>query len=314
MNPTTAAAPKKAPDAQQHSRPTLDDMDVSIGKRVKMHRLLYEYGVGNGTLMVLPIDQGIAHGPVDFFANPDSLDPEFQWRLAQDGGYNALACHWGLARDYMRKYAGKVPLILKLNGRSNIPPDDDAFSTLTASVEDAVSLGADAIGYTLYVGSPRQDLDIEQFAQVREACEKYSMPIVVWSYPRGEAIEKKGGRDSLYAVEYGARLAHEFGADIIKLNMPKKGPKDAQQPMPYDTLEWDEAEGVRRVVQAAGRSLVLFSGGSKLDDEDVMAKATLAMSAGATGLIFGRNMWQRQMDDALALTGRVKEMLKRYPA
>jgi class I fructose-bisphosphate aldolase len=313
MNPTTAAAPKKAPSTQ-HSRPTLDDMDVSIGKRVKLHRLLYEYGVGNGTLAVLPIDQGIEHGPIDFFPNPDALDPEFQWRLALDGGYNAIACHWGLARNYMRKYAGKVPLILKLNGRSNIPPEDDAFSTLTASVEDAVSLGADAIGYTLYVGSPRQDLDIEQFAQVREACEKWAMPVIVWAYPRGEAIEKKGGRDSLYAVEYAARLAHEFGADIIKLNMPKKGEKDAQQPKPYNTFEWDDASGVRRVVEAAGRSLVLFSGGSKLDDADVMAKATLAMEAGATGLIFGRNMWQRRMEDALKLTERVKEMLRRYPA
>src|SRR3982751_5371285 len=97
-------------------------------------------------------------------------------------------------------------------------------------------------------------------------CEKWSMPIIVWSYPRGDAIERKGGRDSLYAVEYAARVAHELGADIIKLNMPKKGKKDPEQPKPYDTLEWDEAAGVRRVVEAAGRSLVLFSGGSKLDD------------------------------------------------
>src|SRR5205814_4250752 len=157
MNATATAAVDKA--TRQRSRPTLDDMDVSVGKRVKLHRLLYEYGAGNGTLMVLPFDQGIEHGPVDFFPNPASLDPDFQWQLAVEGGYNAVACHWGLARNYMRKYAGKVPLLLKINGRTNIPPEDDAFSTLTASVEDAVSLGADAIGYTLYVGSPRQDLD-----------------------------------------------------------------------------------------------------------------------------------------------------------
>src|SRR5207253_3240852 len=166
---------------------------------------------------------------------------------------------------------------------------------LTASVEDAVSLGADAIGYTLYVGSPRQDLDIQQMCEVREGCERWGIPLVVWAYPRGEAIETKGGRDSLYAVEYAARLAHELGADIIKLNMPKKSDKDAQQPKPYNTLQWDDASGVRRVVEAAGRSLVLFSGGSKLDDADVMSKATLAMEQGATGLIFGRNMWQRPM-------------------
>src|SRR5687767_1304009 len=81
-------------------------------------------------------------------------------RLALEGGYNALACHWGLARMYMARYAGRVPLILKINGKTNVPSDDDAFSPLTASVEDAVSIGADAVGYTLYVGSPRQDVDI----------------------------------------------------------------------------------------------------------------------------------------------------------
>lgn len=296
------------------SRTTLEEMDVAPGKRARLHRLLYEYGVGNGTLLILPIDQGIEHGPVDFFENAAAMNPEFEWELAIEGGYNGIACHWALARQYMRKYAGKVPLILKLNGRTNIPAEDEAFSTQTASVEDAVYLGADAIGYTLYVGSPRQDEDIQQFARIRQECERLGMPIIVWAYPRGSAIEKKGGRDSLYAVEYAARLAHELGADIIKLNVPKHGAKDAEQPKPYDRLEWDVEEGTRRVVQAAGRSMVLFSGGSKISDEDVIDKARIAMDAGATGLIFGRNMWQRRMEDALAMTDRIKDLLRKYPA
>jgi class I fructose-bisphosphate aldolase len=312
MSSTVSTAMDAA--TRQASRPTLDDMDVSLGKRVRLHRLLYEYGAKNGTMMVLPIDQGIEHGPIDFLENPAALDPDFQWRLALEGGYNAIACHWGLARNYMRKYAGKVPLILKLNGRTNIPSEDEAFSTQTGSVLDAVTLGADAIGYTIYVGSPRQDKDIRQFAQIREDCEKYAMPVIVWAYPRGRAIEEKGGRDSLYAVDYGARLSHELGADIIKLNIPKKGAKDAQQPKPYNTMEWDAESGVRRVVASAGRSLVLFSGGSKLNDKDVVEKATLAMEAGATGLIFGRNMWQRPMNEALAMTERMKELMRRFPA
>ncbi|HET9982645.1 MAG TPA: hypothetical protein VFQ38_03625 [Longimicrobiales bacterium] len=299
---------------QQVSRPTLDDMDLTPGKRARLYRLLYEHGVGNGTLMILPIDQGIEHGPVDFFENPASLDPEFQWTLAVEGGYNAIACHWNLARAYMKKFAGKVPLVLKINGRTNIPPEDEAFSTLTASVADAVYLGADAVGYTLYVGSPRQGLDIQQLAGVRAECDRYGMPLVVWAYPRGNAIEKKGGRDSLYAVDYAARLAHELGADIIKINLPKKGSKDAEQPKPYNTLEWDTEEGIRRVVRSGGRSLVIFSGGSKVGDADVLEKVQLSMDGGATGLIFGRNMWQRKMDDALSMTQRVKDILRRYPA
>jgi len=296
------------------SRPILSDLDLPLGKRVRLHRLLYGGGVGNGTLLVLPIDQGIEHGPVDFFSNPASKDPDFQWRLALEGGYNAIACHWGLARMYMEKYAGKVPLILKINGKSNIPSDAEAFSPLTASVEDAVSIGADAVGYTLYVGSPRQDDDIDQLRQVREACETWGMPLIVWAYPRGAAIGEKGGRDSLYAVDYAARLAHEFGADIIKLNEPKKGDRDAQQPKPYNTLGWDADEGIRRVVESAGRSMVLFSGGSKLGDDDLLDKANRTMAQGATGLIFGRNMWQRPMDEALAMTAQVKEIMRRFPA
>lgn len=295
-------------------RPTLDEMGLSLGKKARLHRILYEHGLGNGSLIILPIDQGLEHGPVDFFPNPPSADPDFQWRLAEEGGYNAIAMHYGLARKYMARYAGKVPLILKLNGKTNIPSDADALSTLTGSVEDAVALGADAVGYTLYVGSPRQDEDFLQLQEVREECDRYGMPLVVWSYPRGSAIEAKGGRDSLYAVDYAARVAMEMGADVVKLNIPKPGLESAASPSPYDTLEYSYEEGARRVVASAGRTLVLFSGGSKLGDDDLMTKAHTAMKAGAAGLIFGRNMWQRPFADALAMTKRVKsEVLTNYP-
>jgi class I fructose-bisphosphate aldolase len=295
-------------------RPKLEDLDLPAGKRVRLHRLLFEHGVGNGTLLILPIDQGIEHGPVDFLPNPPSANPEYQWRLAVEGGYNAIACHWGMARRYMKTYAGRVPLILKINGKTNVPSDDDALSSPTATVEDAVALGADAVGYTLYVGSPRQDDDFRRLMAVRNDCERYGMPLIVWAYPRGAAIEKKGGRDSLYAVDYASRLAHEFGADIIKLNAPKKSDKAGLMPDRYQQLDWDYEEGVRRVVATAGNSMVLFSGGSKIGDEDLFQKARTVMEQGATGLIFGRNMWQRPYDDALEMTARIKEMLRQFPA
>lgn len=299
---------------RQASRTTLADMDLPLGKRVRLHRLLYETGLRNGTLLVLPIDQGIEHGPLNFFENPAAKDPDFQWRLALEGGYNAIAVHWGLARMYMEKYAGKLSLILKINGKTNVPPDENAFSALTGSVEDAVSLGADAVGYTLFVGSPRQDDDMAQLMRVREACEKWAMPLIVWAYPRGKYMDQKGGRDSLYAVDYAARLAHEMGADIIKLNVPKSSDNDGAQPRPYNTLKWTHEEGVRRVVESAGRSLVLFSGGSKIGDEDLLDKARVTMEQGATGLIFGRNMWQRPMKEAIAMTERIKDVLRQFPS
>jgi class I fructose-bisphosphate aldolase len=219
-----------------------------------------------------------------------------------------------MARRYMKEYAGKVPLILKINGKTNIPSDAEALSSPTATVEDAVALGADAVGYTLYVGSPRQDEDFQRLRQVRDDCEKYGMPLVVWAYPRGAAMEAKGGRNSLYAVDYAARLAHEFGADIIKLNVPKKSDKDHLMPEPYQQIEWDYAEGARRVTASAGNSMVLFSGGSKVSDEDLMTKARTVMEGGATGLIFGRNMWQRPYDEALDMSARMKELLQNFPS
>ncbi len=234
----------------------LAELDLPLGKRVRLHRLLYEHGPGNGKLMILPIDQGVEHGPLNFFANPDAKYPKYQYELARRGGYSAIALHYGLAAKYLRDYAGEIPLILKINGKTNIPTDDEAFSGLTATVEDAVRLGADAVGYTLFVGSPRQDDDMAQLMEVRSECDRFAMPLIVWSYPRGSAIDAKGGKDSFYAIDYAARLAEELGADIVKVNFPKLNPaKDAAAPAPYNTLQVDEAEAFRQVVQSAGRAL-----------------------------------------------------------
>ncbi|MDR7485143.1 MAG: fructose-bisphosphate aldolase [Armatimonadota bacterium] len=290
-------------------RPTLEAMPLAQGKRARLYRLLYEHGPGHGTMLVLPVDQGLEHGPVDFLPNPPSENPEFQIRLAIDGGYSAIAFHYGIAARYLPPVAGKIPLILKINGKTDIPPADRAFSGLTGRVEDAVRLGADAVGYTLYVGSPRQDEDFRQLTEVRADCDRYGMPLVVWSYPRGEAIEKKGGRDSLYAVDYAARVAAELGADVIKLNVPVFDEKAKASPRPYGEMQLEYRAAVEKVVRSAGQAFVLFSGGSKIGDEDLLDKARLVMEAGATGLIFGRNMWQRSMPDALRLTAEIKRIM-----
>ncbi|MFQ5690472.1 MAG: class I fructose-bisphosphate aldolase [Gemmatimonadota bacterium] len=295
-------------------RPTIDDLGLGTGKRARLYDMLYNHGARNGTLQILPIDHGMEHGPIDFFPNPASADPDFQFELAVRGDYSGIACQIGFAEKYYPRYAGRVPLILKVNGKTNIPPDDDAHSPLNATVEDAVRLGAHAVGYTLYVGSPEQSRHHEELNLVRAECERYGLPLIVWSYPRGSAIEAKGGRDCIYAVDYAARLAMEMGADVVKLNVPKKSDKDALMPEKYRQLEWDYAEGARRVVKSAGRTMVLFSGGSKLGDDDLIEKARLAMEAGATGLIFGRNMWQRPMEEALAITARVRELFVAYGA
>lgn len=290
-------------------------MNLSTGKRTRLHRLMYEHGPANGTLMILPIDQGLEHGPVDFFDNPDSIDTDWIYRLAVEGNFSGIALHIGLAEKYHKQYAGRVPLVLKINGKTNVPPDDEAFSSLTSSVEDAVRLGADAVGYTLFVGSPSQDVDFAQCNEVRRECEKYGMPLIIWSYPRGSAMKAKGGIDSLYAVDYAARVACEIGCDIVKLNEPKWDAANADKlPKPYNTLQFNDVEGLQRVVKSAGRTLVLVSGGSKLGDEATIQKARAAMEAGCVGLIFGRNMWQRKWDDAIGMSSRMHDLMKNYGA
>ena len=283
---------------------------LAPGKRTRLRRLLFEFGPGHGTLLFLPIDQGIEHGPRDFFPNPASKDPEYQFRLAAEAGYSAIACEIGLATKYYPDFAGQVPLILKLNGKTDVPPSGEALSPCNATVEDAVRLGADAVGYTLYVGSPRQEDDLVQIGEVRRDCDRFGMPLIVWAYPRGSAIEQKGGRDSFYAIDYGARMAMEMGADVVKLNMPKLDPeKDKDAPAPYNEGNFTQEDAIRHCVASAGRSLVVLSGGSKVDDEKLLGQTRFVLEAGGSGVIYGRNVWQREWSAALEIIEQIKEIM-----
>ena len=290
----------------------LEDLDLPAGKKARLYRFLYQFGPGHGKMQVLPIDQGLEHGPRDFFDNPDALDPEFQFRLAVEGGFSGIAVQIGLAEKYFPAYAGRIPLILKLNGKTEIPPDDEAFSPLNASVRDAVRLGADAVGYTLYVGSAAQDRDFIQFSLVRKKAQAAGMPVIVWAYPRGKHVEEKGGRDSLWAVDYAARVAMELGADVIKLNFPQIHPeKMAKHPKPYNTLTLEPVEQMKKVVASAGRCFTLVSGGPKKGGQDLLETVRLSLQAGVTGFIFGRNVWQRPWGEALKVTEGIRnEILK----
>jgi class I fructose-bisphosphate aldolase len=138
------------------------------------------------------------------------------------------------------------------------------------------------------------------------------MPLVMWAYPRGAAIEAKGGKGTLFAQDYAARVALEMGADVVKLHEPNED--NPRCPEPYRSLREAAAARLRRVVRSAGRVLVLFSGGAKDDDERrVLAKIRLYMDSGATGVMFGRNMWLRPFDEAVALSRKVQAIMARYP-
>jgi class I fructose-bisphosphate aldolase len=276
----------------------------------------------SGTTMILPYDQFIEHDCRHLEAESDAGNPDYIINLAIKGGYNAVAIHYGLAKRFWSKYDGQIPLILKINGKTSIPGDSKALSVYTSYVEDAVRIGAVAVGYTMYYGSPRQDEDLPQLATVRKVCEKYGMPLIVWAYPRGEAIEVKGGKDSNYALESAARLAMEMGATIIKSNLPKPAKPDYLEnekiPEYFRKLEKElqtlpaveqKTERARRVVAAAQGVPVLFSGGDLIDGSALDDNSEAAIQAGCLGFIYGRNMWKREESQALTMTKSLQELL-----
>ena len=242
------------------TRPSLQEIGISAGKKARLYRILYRYGLGNGTAIFLPYDHGLEHGPRDFAGDPESGDPKHIIKLALEGGFNGIAIQIGLASKFYWEYAGEVPLVLKLNGKTDIPAPPDPLSPVNASVEEAVRLGADAVGYTLYIGSPAQERDFAQYLRVREDAERFGMPLIVWSYPRGAAIDAKGGRDSFYAVDYAARTASELGANLVKVNFPQPG-KQSGVPGAY-RREISPQQAINAVVRSANRTLLLVSGAS----------------------------------------------------
>ncbi|NMH97758.1 class I fructose-bisphosphate aldolase [Pseudonocardia acidicola] len=294
------------------TRPDLTHIGLNAGKKARLRRILHDHGLRNGTALFLPYDQGLEHGPRDFFANPAASDPRYIVRLAVEGGFNGIALQIGLAEKFFWDFAGEVPLVLKLNGKTDIPPDDAALSPVHASVEDAVRLGADAVGYTLYVGTPAAEADYAQLHRVRADAQRLGMPLIVWAYPRGSAIAAKGGKDSFYAVEYAARVAGELGADVVKVNFPHPEKRNGV-PAAYDA-EFSSQQAIDAVVRSANRTLLLVSGGEKAGDEAMLEKARESMEAGATGLIFGRNVWQREHNEAMQFVARLREILAKYPS
>ena len=190
-----------------------------------------------GRAMILAYDQGFEHGPRDFLKNPGSANFEYILNIAKSGRFTGIVVHAGLAEKYADEIAdSKVPLILKLNGKSELYTEEDPYSPQLYSVEDAISLGADAVGYTVYSGSKYEaEMHMEFSKIIREAHSKGILAIG-WMYPRGKSIfDRKSASKTLKMaleeqeqtnlsidetpsiVAYGARIGLELGADMVKV-------------------------------------------------------------------------------------------------
>ena len=240
--------------------------------------------VRNGKIFILAMDQGMEHGPTDF--NARNINPEYVCDIACRGGFTGFAIQKGIARLYRENYSGKVPLVLKLNGRTNIAPKDECYSPPVASVKEAVDLGADAVGYTLYVGSPMEAQMFREFGAIEKEAHDFGLACVVWSYPRGKYVkDEKSGE----MVAYAARVALELGADVVKINYPGS----------VDAMKW--------VVASAGRTKVISAGGSKQPDDAFLAKVKSIMAGGGAGLAVGRNVWQNE--NPMKITEAIKKVV-----
>ena len=272
----------------------------------------------NGKFFILPIDQGLEHGPSDFLASPVCQDPEHQLNLAKEVGFSAIAMQIGLAKKYWNQpeYRRSVPLIVKINGKTCIPGDDNPVSPVNATVEEVKKLGAKAVGYTLFVGSPSQREDFIQLRDVRVEAEKYDLPLLVWSYPRGKQISENGGNNSLGAVDYAVRVAMELGADVVKFNLPdfpKNGFGNGSCFEKYNELApLNQKDRLTKAVQTAGKLGTLLSGGGLTSEKEVLDHVKLAMSVGMDGIIFGRNVWQREFKEAYNLSIKMKKIILQY--
>ena len=278
------------------------------------HLLTHGYLAGTGKLVILPVDQGFEHGPArSFAANPAAYDPNYHYELALASGCNAYAAPLGFIEGAAARHAGELPLILKLNDHDVLHDEKDPYSAQTASVRDALRLGAVAIGFTIYPGSGRVQEMYEQLRALAEEAKSYGLAVVVWSYPRGSSISKEG-ETAIDVVAYAAHIAAQLGAHIIKVKLPTEHIEQpeaakayAKAAVPIATL----AERVRHVVQSCfdGRRIVIFSGGAKKDDDEaVYDEARAIRDGGGFGSIIGRNSFQRPHDHAVEFLRDIMEI------
>jgi len=235
-----------------------------VGKRIRLERIMNR---DTGRTVIVPMDHGITQGPISGLVNI----AEAVNKVAE-GGANAVLLHKGIVRAGHRGYGKDIGLIIHLSASTKLGPDPNQ-KVLVSSVEEAITLGADAVSVHINIGSANEAEQLQALGEVAETCATWGMPLLAMMYPRGPKVGSEHDPD---LVAHAARVGAELGADIVKTNFT------------------GSSETFRRVVEGCPVPVVI-AGGPKLDtDQDVLKMAYDAVRAGAAGVSIGRNVFQHK--------------------
>ncbi len=277
---------------------------------------------GTGYLSILPVDQGVEHtGGASFAPNPAYFDPENIVKLAIEGGCNAVASTLGVLGSVARKYAHKIPFILKFNHNELLTYPTKYDQRLFASVEQAWEMGAVAVGATVYFGSPDSSRQIEEISNAFERAHELGLATILWCYTRNGAF-KQGDKDYHTAADLTGQANHlgaTIGADIIKQKSPTTNGGFTElgfsktHPAMYDKLCSEHPIDLTRYQVAncyMGRVGLINSGGAagKDDIRQAVRTAVINKRAGGMGLISGRKAFQRPMEDGIELLNAIQDV------
>jgi class I fructose-bisphosphate aldolase len=292
-----------------------------------LHRLFFSGRLnGSGYLSILPVDQGIEHsGGASFAKNPDYFDGENIVKLAIEGGCNAVASTFGVLGSVARKYAHKIPFIVKINHNELLTYPNQFNQILFGTVQEAYDMGAAAVGATIYFGSANSDKQIIEISHAFAKAHELGMATVLWCYLRNSAFKKdKDYHVSADLTGQANHLGVTIQADIIKQKLPENnggyqalntgdssyGKFDKRM---YTDLCSDHPIDLTRYQVAncyMGRAGLINSGGASgaNDFEEAVATAVINKRAGGTGLISGRKAFQRPMAEGVKLLNSIQDV------
>ncbi len=301
---------------------TATDRPINV---LRNFQSLFSHGrlAGSGYLSILPVDQGIEHSAGASFApNPIYFDPENLVKLAVEGGCNAVASTLGVLGSVARKYAHKIPFILKLNHNEFLSYPNTFDQSLFASVEQAFDMGAVGVGATVYFGSPESRRQIWEISQAFKKAHELGMVTILWAYLRSSAFKTKD-KDYHVAADLSGQanhLAATIEADIVKQKLPennggfealnfgkthKKVYSELSSENPIDLTRYQVLNCFM------GRAGLINSGGASVGKDDLaqaVRTAVINKRAGGMGLISGRKAFQKPMKEGVELLNAIQDV------